>query len=154
MLFRSDQGLARRIGVSNFNIALLREAIDAVGAERIATHQIELHPALQNRKVVAFTAAQGIHTTSYMTLGYGQALQEPVIHDIARQRGATPAQVTLAWAMQHGFAVIPSSTKRANLESNLQSPALRLSDAEMARIDALDKGARLVDPDGLAPRWD
>jgi 2,5-diketo-D-gluconate reductase B len=149
-----DQGLARRIGVSNFNIALLREAIDAVGAERIATHQIELHPALQNRKVVAFTAAQGIHTTSYMTLGYGKALQEPVIQDIARQRGATPAQVTLAWAMQHGFAVIPSSTKRANLESNLQAPALRLSDAELARIDALDKGARLVDPDGLAPRWD
>jgi 2,5-diketo-D-gluconate reductase B len=56
--------------------------------------------------------------------------------------------------MQHGFAVIPSSTKRANLESNLQAPALRLSDAELARIDALDKGARLVDPDGLAPRWD
>jgi 2,5-diketo-D-gluconate reductase B len=149
-----DQGLTRRIGVSNFNIALLQQAIDAVGAERIATHQIELHPAMQNRRVVAFTASRGIHTTSYMTLGYGKALQEPVIQAIAQERGATPAQVVLAWAMQHGFAVIPSSTKRVNLESNLAAPALRLSDAEMGRIDALERGERLVNPEGLAPVWD
>jgi 2,5-diketo-D-gluconate reductase B len=149
-----DQGLTARIGVSNFNIALLQQAIDAVGAERIATHQIELHPALQNRKVVDFTARHGIHTTSYMTLGYGKALQEPVIQAIARERGATPAQVVLAWALQHGFAVIPSSTRRENLRSNLAALDLRLGEAEMARIDALDRGERLVDPDGLAPRWD
>lgn len=149
-----DEGLTRRIGVSNFNIALLGQAIDAVGAGRIATHQIELHPYLQNREVVAFTARHGIHTTSYMTLGYGKALQEPVIQAIARERGATPAQVTLAWAMQHGFAVIPSSTRRANLASNLEAQGLRLGAEEMARIDALERGGRLVDPEGLAPQWD
>ena len=149
-----DQGLTRRIGVSNFNIALLQEAIDAVGAARIATNQIELHPALQNRKVVEFAARHGVHTTSYMTLGYGKALQEPVIQAIARETGATPAQITLAWAMQKGFAVIPSSTKRANLQSNLEATTLRLRPEDMARIDALDRGERLVNPDGLAPRWD
>lgn len=149
-----DQGLTRLIGVSNFNIALLQQAIDAVGADRIATHQIELHPALQNRKAVEFTGRHGIHTTSYMTLGYGKALQEPAIQAIARETGATTAQVTLAWAMQHGFAVIPSSTKRANLESNLLATELRLRPEDMARIDALDRGERLVNPDGLAPRWD
>jgi len=149
-----DEGLTRLIGVSNFNIELLQQAIDAVGAARIATHQIELHPALQNRKVVAFTAGQGIHTTSYMTLGYGKALKEPVIQAIASEIGATPAQVTLAWAMQHGYAVIPSSTSAANLQSNLQSTQIRLSAADMARIDALDRGERLVNPEGLAPVWD
>lgn len=149
-----DQGLTRLIGVSNFNIALLQQAIDAVGGSRIATHQIELHPSLQNRKVVEFGARHGIHTTSYMTLGYGKALQEPEIQAIARELGATAAQVTLAWAMQHGFAVIPSSTKRANLESNLKAPSLRLRPEDMARIDALDRGERLVNPEGLAPRWD
>lgn len=149
-----DQGLTRLIGVSNFNIALLQQAIDAVGADRIATHQIELHPALQNRKAVEFMGRHGIHTTSYMTLGYGKALQEPAIQAIARETGATTAQVTLAWAMQHGFAVIPSSTKRANLESNLLATELRLRPEDMARIDALDRGERLVNPDGLAPRWD
>ena len=149
-----DQGLTRRIGVSNFNIALLQEAIDAVGAARIATNQIELHPALQNRKVVEFAARHGVHTTSYMTLGYGKALQEPEIQAIARETGATPAQVTLAWAMQKGFAVIPSSTKRANLQGNLEATRLRLEPGHMARIDALDRGERLVNPEGLAPRWD
>ncbi|MNF14100.1 2,5-diketo-D-gluconic acid reductase B [compost metagenome] len=62
--------------------------------------------------------------------------------------------MTLAWALARGFAVIPSSTQRANLQSNLQAPQLRLSDAELAQIDAMDRGERLVDPDGLAPLWD
>lgn len=148
------QGLTRQIGVSNFNIALLRQAIDAVGADAMATHQIELHPWLQNRAVTDFTRSQGIHTTSYMTLAYGKVLGDPVVQQIALARGATPAQVALAWAMQLGYAVIPSSTQRANLESNLQAQKLTLSDAEMARIAALDRGERLVNPEGLAPAWD
>ncbi|MDP2017031.1 2,5-didehydrogluconate reductase DkgB [Hydrogenophaga sp.] len=148
------QGLTRLIGVSNFNIALLREAISAVGAGEIATNQIELHPYLQNRTLVEFARSQGVHTTSYMTLAYGQVLKDPVVQDIARELGATPAQVALAWAMQLGYAVIPSSTKRENLQGNLLSTQLRLRDDQMARIAALDNGGRLVNPAGLAPAWD
>ncbi len=148
------QGLTSQIGVSNFNIQLLQQAIDVVGAKAIATNQIELHPYLQSPKLVAFAREQGIHLTSYMTLAYGKVLGDPVINTIAQTRGWTPAQVALAWAMQRGFAVIPSSTKRENLQSNLVAPGLRLSDAEMARVDALDRGERLVNPEGLAPVWD
>ncbi|GKS84178.1 2,5-didehydrogluconate reductase DkgB [Acidovorax sp. SUPP1855] len=148
------QGLTRAFGVSNFNTALLREAIAAVGADRIATHQIELHPYLQNRAVVDFARSQGIHTTSYMTLAYGQVLQDPVIQAIAAELAATPAQVALAWAMQLGHAVIPSSTQHAHLQSNLKAPQLRLTDGQMQRIGALERGGRLVDPQGLAPAWD
>lgn len=148
------RGLAHRIGISNFTIALMREAIDAVGAGEIATNQIELHPYLQNRKVAEFARSQGIHITSYMTLGYGKVLNDPVIQDIARQHGATPAQVALAWAMQQGYAVIPSSTKRSNLKANLEAQRLQLADADMERIETLDRGERMVDPAGLAPAWD
>ena len=148
------QGLARRIGVSNFNIALMREAIAAVGAKEIATNQIELHPYLQNRKVVEFAQSQGIQITSYMTLAYGEVLKDPVILQIANRLQATPAQVTLAWAMQLGYAVIPSSTKRANLASNLKACELTLSDADMALIASLDRGQRLTSPKGIAPNWD
>lgn len=148
------QGLTRLIGVSNFNIALLREAISTVGASEIATNQIELHPYLQNRTLVDFAHSQGVHTTSYMTLAYGQVLKDPVVQDIAQELGATPAQVALAWAMQLGYAVIPSSTKRENLQSNLLATQLRLRDDQMARIAALDTGGRLVNPEGLAPAWD
>ncbi|RZI66164.1 MAG: 2,5-didehydrogluconate reductase DkgB [Variovorax sp.] len=148
------QGLTTRIGISNFNIALMQEAIAAVGAENIATNQIELSPFLQNRKVVDFARSQGIHITSYMTLAYGKALQDPVIEAIAQARGATPAQVVLAWAMQLGYAVIPSSTKRENLANNLLAQQLALDDADMAQIAALDRNERLTSPEGLAPVWD
>ncbi|MNQ54549.1 2,5-diketo-D-gluconic acid reductase B [compost metagenome] len=147
-------GLTKQIGVSNFNIALMQEAIAAVGAPAIATNQIELHPYLQNRKVAAFAQSQGIRITSYMTLAYGKVLNDPVIGAIATAHGATPAQVVLAWAMQLGYAVIPSSTKRANLESNLKAQQLTLTEAEMAQIAALDRGERLTDPQGLSPAWD
>jgi len=147
-------GLTRQIGVSNFTIDLMKQAIAAIGAEHIATNQIELHPYLQNRKVVEFAQRHGIQITSYMTLAYGEVLKDPVIRQIAERLQATPAQVTLAWAMQSGYAVIPSSTKRANLESNLKACELKLSDADMALIASLDRGHRLTSPKGIAPHWD
>jgi len=154
LLEAKKQGLTREIGVSNFTVALMKEAIAAVGAEHIATNQIELHPYLQNRTVADFARQHGIKITSYMTLAYGEVLKDPVIEEIARRNDATPAQVTLAWAMQLGYAVIPSSTKRANLESNLKAVDLKLSDDDMARIAKLDRGQRLTSPASLAPEWD
>jgi len=147
-------GLTRQIGVSNFTVDLMKQAIAAIGAEHIATNQIELHPYLQNRVVAGFAKSQGIGITSYMTLAYGEVLKEPVIQQIAERLQATPAQVTLAWAMQLGYAVIPSSTQRANLESNLLACNLTLSDADMALIAGLDRGHRLTSPKGIAPQWD
>ena len=154
LLEAKEKGLTRQIGVSNFTIALMKEAIAAVGAENIATNQIELHPYLQNRKVVEFAQSQGIHITSYMTLAYGEVLKDPVIMAIADRHNATAAQVTLAWAMQLGYSVIPSSTRRSNLESNLKACSLKLSDDDMARIAALDRGHRLTNPQSVAPAWD
>ncbi|PAA09329.1 2,5-didehydrogluconate reductase DkgB [Pseudomonas fragi] len=154
LLEAKKSGLTKQIGVSNFTIALMKEAIAAVGAENIATHQIELHPYLQNRKVVEFAHSQGIHITSYMTLAYGEVLKDPVIMAIAERHDATPAQVTLAWAMQLGYSVIPSSTKRSNLESNLKACTLKLTDADMAQIATLDRGHRLTNPQSVAPAWD
>jgi len=147
-------GLTKKIGVSNFNIDLLKQAIAVVGAENIETNQIELSPYLQNRQLVEFMAEQGIKVTSYMTLAYGKALQEPVIQVIAETNQQTPAQVILAWALAKGYAVIPSSTKRANLASNLQAQFITLSDQQLMKIDRLDANAREVNPEGLAPVWD
>lgn len=149
-----ERGLARRIGISNFNIEYTKRAIAVVGAAQIATNQIELNPHLQNRKLVEFLQGQGIHVTSYMTLGYGKVLADPVIGAIAARHRATPAQVALAWAMQLGYSVIPSSTKRENLASNLLATGLQLGAEDMAQIAALERNGRLVNPEGLAPAWD
>lgn len=148
------QGLTRQIGISNFNIELTRQAIAVVGQGEIATNQIELSPYLQNRKLTAFLQEQGITTTSYMTLAYGKVLKDPLLAQIAAKHKATVAQVALAWALQLGYAVIPSSTKRENLASNLLAQSLRLDADDMARIATLERNGREVSPDGLAPNWD
>lgn len=148
------QGLTRQIGVSNFTIVHLQQAIAVVGAGEIATQQIEIHPFLQNRKVLEYARSQGIHVTAYMPLAYGKVMQEPVIAEIARRRNATPAQVALAWSLQQGFAVIPSSTSRANQAANLAAGGLVLSAEDMADIATLERGERLANPEGIAPQWD
>ena len=148
------QGLIKAIGVSNFTNAQLRQAIDTVGASEIATQQVEIHPFLQNRKVIDFARSQGVHITAYMPLAYGKVMADPVIAAIAAKHGVTPAQVALSWSLQQGFAVIPSSTRRANLEANLHFQRITLSPDKMAQMATLERGERLANPDGLAPQWD
>jgi len=89
-----------------------------------------------------------------MTRAYGKVLQDPVLLQIAEKHSATTAQVALAWAMQLGYTVIPSSTQRAHLQGNLLARQLRLTKQDMADIAALDRGERRVNPEGLAPAWD
>lgn len=154
LLQAKQQGLTKHMGISNFNIDLTQQAIAAIGVENIATNQIELSPYLQNRKVVEFLQAQNIDVTSYMTLAYGKVLQDPVLAEIAQHHQASTAQIALAWALQKGFSVIPSSTKRENLIANLKAQDIQLTAKEMQRIAQLERDGREVDPEGLAPIWD
>ena len=148
------QGLTAQIGVSNFTVALMQQAIDIAGAGQIATNQVEISPYFQNQAVVDFATRHGIHITSYMTLAYGKVLHDPVLMAIAQRHQATTAQVALAWAMQLGYSVIPSSTQSVNLASNFAAQRLRLLDADMREIAALERGAREINPESLAPVWD
>lgn len=154
LLEAKQQGLTEHIGISNFNIELTQQAIKSIGLENIATNQIELSPYLQNHQLVDFLQAQNIDVTSYMTLAYGKVLNDPVLMHIAQQHQVSTAQISLAWALQRGFAVIPSSTKREHLMSNLKAQEIQLSTEEMMVITQLDRNQREVNPEGLAPIWD
>ncbi len=150
-----SQGLTRQIGVSNFTIALLKQAREVLGDLPIATNQVEIHPYLQNRRLADFARQEGIHLTSYMTLAVGKVMGDDVLNDIAKSHDATPAQVALAWAIQQGYSVIPSSTSREHLKSNMKALDLKLSEEDMERIAALDgQGERLANPASVAPDWD
>lgn len=146
-------GLAKHIGVSNFTNAQLAEAIAILGEGEIFTNQVEIHPYLQNRQVVAFCQQHGITLTGYMPFAYGEVLKDEVIQTIAKQHNASAAQVVLAWMRQQGYVTIPSSTKLANIESNIASLSLTLTADEMASINTLDRNFRLASPD-FAPEWD
>ncbi|QDO75269.1 2,5-didehydrogluconate reductase DkgB [Aeromonas caviae] len=147
------RGLTREIGVSNFTVAQLKQAVEILGPGAIAHQQVEIHPLLQNRKVVEFCQEQGIAITAYMPLAYGKVLAEPLLMEIGKRRGVSAAQVSLAWLLAQGMTVIPSSTKRENLAANLAALKVRLSSDEMAQIATLDRGERCANPD-FAPDWD
>lgn len=153
LLQAKREGLTELIGLSNFTIKHTQQAIDIIGANEIATNQIEVHPFLQNRKLVEFLRAQGIHITAYMPLAVGRVLKDPVIQWIAEAHQATPAQIALAWSLQQGYAVIPSSTKRDNLQSNLLAANIKLRNEEINAIAELERGDRIANP-GFAPAWD
>lgn len=148
-----DAGLAKQIGVSNFTNAQLSQAIEILGAGEIFTNQVEVHPYLQNRKVVEFCQNNGVVVTGYMPFAYGDVLKDEVVIAIADKHQATAAQIVLAWMRQSEFVTIPSSTKKANIESNLAADEITLDDADMAEIAKLDRNHRLANPD-FAPEWD
>lgn len=154
LLEAKQQGLTEHIGISNFNIELTQQAIDSIGAEHLATNQIELSPYLQNQTLANHLQTKNIDVTSYMTLAYGKVLNDPILTEIAQAHDVSIAQVALAWALHKGYAVIPSSTKREHLISNLKAQELQLSAEEMQAIATLDRHQREVDPEGLAPVWD
>ena len=148
-----SQGLTKLIGVSNFTNAILQQAIDVVGAAEIATNQIEVHPYLQNRKAIEFARGQGIHITAYMPLAVGKVMDDPLLIQIGERHKFGPAQIALAWLLQQGFAVIPSSSKRFHQELNLQARAIKLTEDEMSQIATLEENYRIANPD-FAPEWD
>ncbi|MCP9834229.1 aldo/keto reductase [Cyanobium sp. Aljojuca 7A6] len=146
-----DGGLCRHIGVSNFGMATLYSLL---GQARIrpAMNQVELHPYLQQKGLFAFCEAHGVHLTGYSPLGTpgfasGQPvlLEDPTITAIATQRGLTPAQVVLRWALQRGTAVIPKSVSPARLAENLAAAEGELAPEDMEAIAGLDRSHRFID---------
>ena len=147
------RGLTQLIGVSNFTVALLGEAIDFLGAGALATNQIELHPYLQNRTLAAFCGGNGIAVTCYQPIASNRLSKDPVMTEIAAAHDASAAQVALAFELAKGYIAIPASGRRAHLESNFAARDLTLNADEIARIETLDRGTRFIDPD-WGPDWD
>ncbi|HEU4702361.1 MAG TPA: aldo/keto reductase [Conexibacter sp.] len=136
-----EAGLARAIGVSNFEAHHLQRIVEATGVEP-AVNQIELHPRLAQAPLRRVHAERGIVTAAWSPLGRGRTLADATIAAIAEARDRTPAQIALRWHVQLGNVVIPKSASPERLRSNLDVFDFALSDDEMAQIAALDCGAR------------
>lgn len=147
-------GKVRHLGVSNFSTALVAEAVDDLGHE-ILCNQIEYHPYLTQNAVKAVCAKRGVIVTAYCPIVRGRVANDPVLNAIGIDHGKTAAQVTLRWLVQQdGVAAIPKAASKANARANFDIFDFELSADEMARIDGLAHGQRLVDPDGWHPGWD
>ena len=148
-----DQGLARFIGVSNFTAAQVDRAIELLAPRPVTTNQVEIHPLMQNRRLAAHCRRRDIPLTAYAPLARGAVSREPEIVTIADRHGATAGQVALAFLMAEGHVVIPTSRDRARIAENLAAREITLAEDEIARLRALDRGQRLVNP-AWAPDWD
>ena len=136
-----DAGKVRSIGVSNFNPDHLDRLIDETGVTP-AVNQIEINPRFQNAEVRAANTARGIVSQAWTPLGNGKSFDARAIQDAAKRTGKSPAQVILRWHIQLGHSVIPRSTKRDHLASNIDVLDFELTEAEMAAIAALEAGDR------------
>ncbi|MFC7458202.1 aldo/keto reductase [Brachybacterium sp. GCM10030267] len=136
-----DAGLARSIGVSNHLPEHLDRLVKDTG-EVPAVDQIELHPALQQRDVLEWGAANGMHIESWGPLGQGKypLFENPAVVAAAEAHGVTPAQAVIRWHLDRGFIVFPKSTHRERMEQNFDVFGFELTADEIAAIDALDAG--------------
>jgi 2,5-diketo-D-gluconate reductase A len=136
--FRND-GRARSIGVSNFEVAHL-ELLARESEVVPALNQIELHPYLQNREVDAYDRSRGIATEAWSPIVQGAVLGDPAVLAIAARLGRSPAQVVLRWHIERSNVVIPKSATPARIRENFELFDFVLTPADRAAIDALDRG--------------
>lgn len=134
-----DEGLLRSAGVSNFDSGHLQRIIDETGRVP-AVNQIEVHPYFGRRAVFTVCAEHGIAVEAWSPLGQASVLGDPVIGDIARQHGRSAAAIVLRWHTQQGRIVIPKTATPARMAQNIAIFDFALTPAELAAIDALDKG--------------
>jgi diketogulonate reductase-like aldo/keto reductase len=150
-----DRGLTKHIGVSNFNTALIAEAV-RLSAAPLATNQVEYHPYLDQAKVRDAAEAHGMALTAYFAMADGKVPNEPLLREIGLAHGKSAAQVALRWLIQQpGVVALTKTASENRLAENLALFDFALTPGDMARIHALARpDGRIVSPDGLAPIWD
>ena len=149
------RGLARHIGVANFNIALLDQAV-ALCPEPLVAFQAEYHPFLDQSKLLAAARRHKLVYIAYCPLARGRLFGDPVLEEIAEKRGRSVAQVALRWLLQQNVAAIPFSSKPQRIADNFNVFDFALTDDEMGRIAALKRAdGRVANPAGRVPGgWD
>lgn len=152
-----QKGYCREVGVSNFNLAMLKNAIERLDAP-LATNQVEYHPLLDQSRLLAGASALGVPLSAYCSVAKGRVFDHPILSEIGVPNGKSAAQVALRWTLQKGVVPLTMSTKPANQAANFAIMDFTLSNAEIASIDRLAASVnhRIVDADRVpwTPAWD
>ena len=145
--------MTRHIGVSNFTVALIEEAV-AKSAVPLICNQVEYHPYLEQTKVLAACRAHDLALVAYSPVAKGRVKNAEALSRIGARYGKTAAQVCLRWLIQQDVVVIPRTSKVERLSENLEIFDFNLTDDEMGEIFAMGtRGGRITDF-GFAPKWD
>jgi len=148
-------GLTRHIGVSNFTLDMLDEAVHMC-PEPLITNQIEYHAYLPQDRMLAALHRHGMILTAYCPIARGKLLTDSIVGEIAKARGKTHAQICLRWLVQQPMvAAVPRALEEQHIVENLDVFNFSLTDSEMRRLSDLRKrNIRIADPPERAPKWD
>ncbi|MFB6099677.1 MAG: aldo/keto reductase [Candidatus Nanohalobium sp.] len=145
-----EKEMAENIGVSNFEPQQLDEAMKIAGDDIIA-NQVEMHPLLQQEKLLEKCREHDITLVAYSPLARGEVFDIPEIQEIANKHDVSEAQVSLAWLMQKdGVVAIPKATSEDHIRDNLEAQELELEEEDIEKIESIEREERMVDP-GFAP---
>ncbi|WUH98520.1 aldo/keto reductase [Spirillospora sp. NBC_00431] len=139
LLAAKSEGLARNVGVSNYSMAEIDRLTEATG-EQPAVNQISWSPARHDPAQLEEHRRRGIVVEGYSGLK-NTDLDDPVLAEIARRRGVTPAQVVLRWHLEHDIVILPRSSKRERIAANLDLNGFTLTKEDVAAIDDLGGGS-------------
>ena len=143
-----DDGLVRHVGVSNFDRALVEEALEVLDVPLFA-NQVERHPLLPQEDLVAHAQEHDYDLVAYSPLGRGDALSLPAVEAVAEKHGVSPAQACLAWVTHpENVVAIPKATGEGHLRDNLGAADLELDAEDVERIDGVDRRERFVEREG------
>jgi diketogulonate reductase-like aldo/keto reductase len=146
-------GMARHIGVSNFTVALIKQAV-ALCSEPLVCDQVEYHPYLDQAKVLEACRRHDMALVAYSPVAKGRIKNDETLTRIGAAHRKTAAQVSLRWLVQQNVAAIPRTARIERLSENIEIFDFALSDDEMSQISAMGGArARLTDF-GFAPKWD
>ncbi|HKO72159.1 MAG TPA: aldo/keto reductase [Bradyrhizobium sp.] len=146
-------GLARHIGVSNFTVALIEEAV-AGCPEPLVCDQVEYHPYLDQTRVKQACARHGMALVAYSPVAKGRVKNDETLARIGKTHGKTPAQVCLRWLVQQNVAAIPRTSRIERLSENIDVFDFTLSELEMQHVSALASPKGRLTDFGFAPKWD
>ena len=135
------QGKLRSIGVSNFKEHHIEE-LKRFARIMPMVNQVELHPEFRQFELQEYCKKEGILVEAWSPLMRGEALNIPLIKELAEKHNATPSQIILAWDIKEGIAVIPKSTKIARMAENFNALSVHLSDDEVESLNKLHNGVR------------
>ena len=150
------RGHTRNIGVSNYNIAMLKTATEVLDAP-IVTNQVEFHPLLNQDALLQGAGDLGIPLSSFSSVARGEVFKHPEFAEIGAGYGKSAAQVVLRWILQKGVSINTMSTNPDNIRANFDIMDFTLSHVDMARIETLTQtGYRIVTSAVVpwAPEWD
>ena len=149
-------GMARNIGVSNYTARMMREA-KAISEVPLVTNQVEFHPLLDQRALLAAATETGIPLSSYASVARGEVFKHAIFGEIGATYGKSAAQIALRWILQKGVPLNTMSTKPENIRANFEIMDFTLSSIDMDRIDSMTHtGYRIITPGMLpwVPEWD